>query len=269
MNGLEKIAISRLDAEIAKMPAEKAVNVIRRIYGDAISGIGAFKHTPEQRKLLALSTIKENVAPEHFNEYAKEMKGLYKKPLRKALKTKRGNMSYDYHRDEPLSQISKENRRWMLEGKKNRKVLKPLEGDPEEEIYVTHGGSKEHIERLIDRRAGGVSMNAVSVKNPSKTLRGIWAHSGDSRGVMSGFEDDAGDYYAHRGSSYSGLTPARMLGKIKRKYVLHAGGEESFIPQENMKHLKLVSITKRPPTFDQHDARTANIGEEYMRRFGH
>lgn len=267
MNGLIKIAISRFDAEIAKMPARKAVEAIRRVYGDAISGVMGYKQTPEQKKLLALSSIKQNVTPKRFNEYADEMKGLYKKPLRKTLKQKRSEFSYNYHRDKPLSEYDKRDISWMLKGKKARQVLKPLPGDPEEEIYITHGGTMEHLERLTDRNAGGVAMNGVLPEQPSKTAKGIWVHHGTEKGVKTGF-GQPDDYYAHRAAGHSGLTPVRIRGKIKRKYVAHTGGDESFIPQEHMHHLRITGIESKPTIFTQHDMDVASEGRKYLERFG-
>ena len=268
MNGLIKIAISRFDAEIAKMPARKAVEVIRRVYGDAIPGVMGYEQTPEQKKLLALSSVKQNVTPEHFNEYADEMKNLYKKPLRKALKQKKSNLSYDYHRDKPLSEYNKKNISWMLKGKKARKMLKPLPGDPEEEIYITHGGTIEHLERLMDRRAGGVSMNGTLQKQPLKTAKGIWVHPGNHRGISTGFEGQPGDFYAQKATGNTGLTPIRIKGKIKRKYVSRTGGDEGFVPQEHMHHLKITGIESRPTIFSEHDMDVASEGKKYLERFG-
>jgi len=250
---LYKLAASRLDKEIDKAikskDYNKALSMIKTVYGDE----AAKKHVLElestignnfKRALLASSEI-----PLKNNKSLRDdILSNYKPVMRKLYKMK------NFNARKPYDQLSEDERFLILRNyKKARKNIpeKRLNYalkhgiDPEKEVYISHGGTKEHLEGFLKRGRG-----AVRDSNGYNITKGIWTHVSDYEpGWASGGER----WYAEHASNRTGGTPFRLIGKIKAKYLKQVPKDyEAMLPVEHRDKVKIVSL---------HPLRTDNVKE--------
>lgn len=246
-----KIAASRLDREIAnaikKAEYKRAIKMIKKVYGneagrkaniDLINNPNVSHFT---KLLVAHSAggIKDNLRQDI--QLGKDIMNGYKKPLRDLYKMK-DEYSYLSIATEPRPDINKRNRLYradMLKEKANARK-KGLNFatvhniDPEKEIYISHGGTEEHLEDFFERGRGAV--RDISGYGNSK---GIWVHPNLNEDFDAFRKRER--FYAQKAAIKTGLTPLRFGAKVKAKYLQAAPNSyEAFLPVEHRNKVKIL-----------------------------
>jgi len=153
-------------------------------------------------------------------------------------------------RDNRLKQLGEGRGRIMQELKKDPNIFKkvrpytkkfkrkatPYEHtDPESYVEITHGGTKQFLNKFKSRKTTGYSLEKPGL--------GIQVHPGLDKFIDKKSIADRTKYYATSAGEGMGGTPARLTGRIKAKYLQAANNTyEAGLTQANLKHVKDLKI---------------------------
>ncbi len=138
-----------------------------------------------------------------------------------------------------LKRLSKKNKVVEAENKDTRKLFTK---NPDEYVEIEHGGNLNTINNMVKRKRGYGWIDDGG--------RGVQVHP---KNISDKFFRDSDNlnnrtmYYAHR-ATLSGGQPAKLTGRIKRKY-LGRGATASFessIPAKHVKNLEDIKISSLP-----------------------
>ena len=251
---LAKIALRRLDKEVAKAVGNKKISLIRT----SLFGTPAARKGLRDGKINRLTNTmaeKGNIPKEQSKNYDKFLNRKYddaKHALRK------GSNSKGYKK--PISERLEDytDKKERLSRRKGTKVsgkkddtwggnVKSSGVGKEDNVVINHGGGKHYLEHMLKTKNKSMGYKlegdrgtGVQVHPMTKKYKNYKAESSDRI-----------NYYSTKAGKY-GDVPAKLTGKIKSKYLTRANNDyEAGIKTENLKHLRHPRVKETGAKPDQ------------------
>jgi hypothetical protein len=242
---LTKIALRRLDKEIAKAVGGKKVSLIRTsLFGTPAASGGGWRDEKINRLTNTMMEHK-NIPKEQSGNYDKFLthkynsaktalrKGStsrvdkYSKPIKTRLKKFKIDKKYAKEDGEQFPPKRKDAPTWGDE-------VKGSGVGKDDKVIINHGGGKHYLEHMLKTK--NKSMGYRLERGDEK---GIQVHPMTKKYKNYAAQDKSRiNYYSGRAEAY-GDTPAKLTGQIKSKYLSAANNEyEAGIAAKNLKHLK-------------------------------